>query len=77
MKHVYSLELELSDLQQILDALESRAAVWLNTLAYARGEEISVDLEVAEFKDVSEAAAVVDHYRELLGRIEKQIALHG
>ena len=77
MKHKCSIELDWLDLQQILDALESRAAVWENTLAYARGEETADDLEIEEYKDDSEPVAVIDHYRQLMGHIERQMTRQG
>lgn len=77
MKHKYSIDLNWFDLQQILDALESRAAVWENTLAYARGEKTVADLEIVEYRDDSEPIAVVGHYRQLMGHIAEQMARQG
>lgn len=66
-----TIKLDLADALQVLDALESRAEAWTETLRFAQGED--VDSVVEEHKDAAEAEAILTHYRDIIRTIESQV----
>ena len=70
-----SLTLNREDVLQVLDALTERLEVWRNTVAYLREESIAADVSVlADCGNPVEADLVVQHYVDVIARIESQVS---
>ena len=66
----YRIELDEFDLGQLLDGLESRAAIWEKTAKYHRTGESDVFIE--ECRDAEEAERIAAHYRSIISKIRNQ-----
>ena len=66
----YSIELGEFDLGQLLDGLESRAAIWEKTAKYHRTGE--TDAFIEECRDAEEAEKIAAHYRSIIDEIRSQ-----
>lgn len=74
MSRTVTISLEMIDIFQILDALNTRAEAWENTGAVLIGEFESEDIFVPEeCDDPSEAAEIAQHFRDIVEKIERQI----
>jgi len=70
-----TLALDREDVLQILDALAERLDVWRKTAAYLRDESSVTDLSVlADCGNSQEADLVVQHYADVIARIESQVS---
>jgi len=70
-----TLALNREDVLQILDALAERLNVWRNTAAYLRDERSVIDLSVlADCGNALEAELVVQHYADIIAKIESQVS---
>jgi len=75
MKRAYVVTLEAIDLLQTLDALSLRAEAWEGTAAYTRGELCDEPCITPEMSsNEHEAEAIALHYRDIIKRIEAQMA---
>jgi hypothetical protein len=73
MPKTYKIELDDSDLGQILDGLEARAEIWEGTANYHRTGESPQDFIVAECSSGDEADGIAKHYRSIIAKIRKQL----
>jgi hypothetical protein len=75
MAKIYRIELEDLDLGQLLDGLESRAESWEKTADYLRTEEMAGGdfFLIEECSDPEEAEGIADHYRSIIGKIQRQM----
>lgn len=70
-----SLTLNREDVLQVLDALTERLNVWRNTAAYLRDDSNVADLSVlADCSNALEADLVVQHYADVIAKIECQVS---
>jgi len=70
-----TLTLNREDVLQIRDALAERIDVWRNTAAYLRDENTVPSLAVlADCANAPEADLVVDHYADIIAKIESQLS---
>ena len=70
-----SLTLNREDVLQILDALTERLHVWRNTALYLRDDSNVGDLSVfADCSNALEADLVVQHYADVIAKIECQVS---
>ncbi len=74
MAEEYTLSLEAADVFQILDALESRAGIWSNTVEHARGTLVADgDTMIEAYRDEDEAVSILTHYQDIIKSINGQI----
>lgn len=75
MAKIYRIELDDLDLGQLLDGLESRAESWEKTADYLRTEEMPGGdfFLIEECSDPKEADGIAEHYRSIIGKIQKQM----
>jgi hypothetical protein len=70
-----TLALNREDVLQILDALTERLDVWRNTVAYLRDEGTTTGLsDLVDCGNAIEAELVVQHYMDVIARIESQVS---
>ena len=72
MPKKYHIELDDLDLGQVLDGLKIRAEAWEKTAGYHRTGESPPDFIVEECNDADEADSIVNHYRSIIAKIQKQ-----
>lgn len=72
MANIYRIELDESDLGQLLDGLEARAGSWEKTADYHRTGESPDDFIVEECTDADEADRIATHYRSIIAKITRQ-----
>lgn len=71
---VYRILLPMCDILQVLDSLESKVTTWENTVQYADGGLVADEFAVVEeHKDAEDARAVLQHYRDLISKIQSQL----
>ena len=72
---VYQISLDLTDVSQILDALETRADAWEFTQNVLNGDaELDDELRIPEeCSDATEAKSIAEHFRDIISTIRKQI----
>lgn len=80
MSRTVTVKLEVSDVLQVLDALESRAEAYERTAALIKGEyKISEEDAFDSFfvpeecKDAAEAEEIARHFRDIYRTLESQI----
>lgn len=74
MSNSINLDLEMVDVFQILDALNSRAESWERTEAVLNGEDDEDDFFVPEeCHSATEAAEIAQHFRDIVAKIEAQL----
>jgi hypothetical protein len=66
----YIIELDDSDLGQVIDGLECRATAWEKTAEFHRTGH--ADVIVEECRDAAEAEKISAHYRSIIAKIRKQ-----
>ena len=72
MKNVELNEVEWG---QVLDGLTCRVALYEETVGYY---ELGVSYgRIAEVRDADEARTILNYYREIIGKIEKQLGKDG
>ena len=70
----YRILLPMCDILQVLDSLDDKVAAWENTVQYAEGGLVADKFAVIEeHKDAEEARAVLQHYRDLVSKIQSQL----
>ena len=72
MPKKYRIELDDSDLGQLLDGLEARVEAWEKTADYHRTAESPPDFIVEECNDADEADRIARHYRSIISKIRQQ-----
>jgi hypothetical protein len=72
MKKIYRIELDVSDLGQLLDGLNSRAESWEKTTDYHRTGHSPPDFIIEESNDAHEAESIANHYRSIIAKIQEQ-----
>ena len=66
--------LPMCDILQVLDSLKDKVTAWENTVQYAEGKQMADAFAIVEeHKDVEEAQAILQHYRDLINKIQSQI----
>lgn len=74
MARLIELRLDDSDVGQIIDGLEVRAASWRNTYRYlVTGEPPQPFFVAEECSDADEARKLAEHYERLIVEITKQV----
>ncbi len=75
MAKIYRIELDDSDLGQLLDGLEARAESWEKTSEYLRVGEMPGGefFLIEECSDAEEADSIATHYRSIIGKILAQM----
>ncbi len=69
------LALNREDVLQVLDALAERLTVWRNTAAYLHDEGRVTDFSsLADCDNALEADLVVQHYADVIAKIERQVS---
>jgi hypothetical protein len=66
----FIIELDDFDLGQVLDGLETRAAIWQKTAEFHRTG--TADTVVEECRDEAEAEKIAAHYRSIIAKIRRQ-----
>jgi hypothetical protein len=78
MSKTFQVELESSNLGQLLDGLRVRDESWRNTAIYLRDDYFPDDAFVCEeCSNAEEAEWVADHFRKIICDIEQQIEKQG
>lgn len=67
------LELDESDVLQILDGLEVRAETWAATARFLRDGFTSDDTVIEKCSDAEEADSIAKHYQDIIASIERQL----
>lgn len=73
MSRRYRIELEETDLGQLLDGLALRAESWERTAEYLRSGYLDGDYLVEECSKPEEADSIAAHYRRLVLSIQQQM----
>ena len=71
-KH-FILQLEATDVFQLLDGMELRAESWERTAASLRSGYVDGDFLVEECSKPEEADDIAAHYRGMIASIRKQV----
>ena len=71
----YQLTLDVLDLLQVIEGLRNRAECWERTAEYLRTHEIPAGERyvLEECDNSSDADSMANHYREIIGKIRRQI----
>ena len=74
MATIYSLKLSSADVFQIIDALNSRADSYQQTVCYLLGEcAVNENIMAEECNDPFEAQEIARHFQYIIKTIEKQM----
>jgi hypothetical protein len=75
MAKTYRVELNDLDIGQLLDGLRLRAESWERTADYLRTETMPAGeiFIIEECSKPEEADAIAEHYRSIIGTIERQM----
>ncbi|HUP89200.1 MAG TPA: hypothetical protein VM100_07620 [Longimicrobiales bacterium] len=73
MSNRFTLQLDATDVFQLLDGLELRAESWERTAEYLRSGYADGDYLVEECSKPEEADHIAAHYRAIIASIRKQV----